>query len=112
MNDRDVRAVLYRLIPSLAGEGDWDDVVRRSATPVRLVSRRRARPRSATLIAAAIVLVSITALVVSTPWRGGPTVLERAGAAISAPAGSHVLHEAVVIKWLGPHKSRGQAKLE
>jgi len=56
--------------------------------------------------------VAITALVVSTPWRGGPTVLERAAAAISAPAGDQVLYEDIDIKWVGPHKTKGQTKLE
>ena len=113
MNDGDVQAVLDRLVPPFDGEdGDWHEVVRRSATPLQLVTRRRARPRSALIAAAAVVLAAVAALAITAPWRGGPTVLERAAAAISAPKGSSVLYEDVVVKWLAPRGNRGTTKLE
>lgn len=73
---------LERLSPEAeAGRPDWQDVIRRAKpAPTVLTRRRRPWTRSA---AAAVALASVmAALALVSPWDGGPTLVDRALAAV------------------------------
>ena len=104
MNDRDIRSVLDRLVDTLDDEvGDWRDVLERSdkrdhaPEPSRPRRWRPMRPRWAFVLVGTTVVVAALALTVAAPWRGGPTILERAAAAILAPTSGQVLYEGIVM---------------
>jgi hypothetical protein len=95
-----------RLYPISDVTEDWDDVLGRSARPVPLaapaVPRSRLaqwRPTRRVLLvgAAALVTVALAALTVASPWRGGPTIIDRAAAALAAPAPGEILHESIAL---------------
>jgi hypothetical protein len=94
VNHDDIHVVLDRLIEIPDNEvGDWNDVLARAPVPTR---RRRPRRTAIVLLAAGIV-AAVLALTVASPWRGGPTILSRAAAAIPAPTSSQILYENIVI---------------
>ena len=89
MTDRDaaLAPLLDRVTPPLAAyELDWDDVLKRTK---RAPSRRRIG-----LLATALIGVAALALALTTPWSGGPSIVDRAQAALATPPGT-VLH----VKW-------------
>jgi hypothetical protein len=103
VSDRDVTDVLDRLIPNVDDEvAEWDDVLRRNAT---LDGRRRRSwpPRSRYLLAGAVVLVvvSVVSLTVAAPWRGGPSIVDRAAAAILTPNSRQILYERITFRRSG-----------
>jgi hypothetical protein len=72
------------------------------ARPARL-RRERRRPwhaRRDVLLAgggAAVVVVALLVLTIVAPWQGSPTILDRAEAALLAPASGQILYERVTI---------------
>jgi hypothetical protein len=120
MNDREITALLDRLVETFEGAAeDWDDVLARSAEPDRLgVSRTRpgrsrwpGRPRGLILLGATVVLVALIALAVTSPWRRGPTILDRAAAAIALPAAGQILYENITLH-VTPTPLPAQARAE
>jgi hypothetical protein len=103
MNDRDITNVLEQLVAPLDDEhGDWEQILEDAGETPRIEERRpsRWRPsrsRRVLLLLAAAVTVAALALTVAAPWRGGPSILDRAAAAIAAPTANQVLHESVVV---------------
>jgi len=106
VNDGEITALLDRLVGSLDGEvGDWDDVLERSAKPVRVAEQgpihRRRRPwhssRGLLLIGAAAVVTTLVVLIVESPWRGSPTILDRAAAAVLTASPGQILYESIAI---------------
>jgi len=97
VNDRDVTDVLELLVGNVEDEiDDWDDVVERAAAPVR--TRPSSRPRRQYLLGGAAVAVAVVvALVVAEPWRGGPSILDRAAAAILTPNAQQILYERIAV---------------
>jgi hypothetical protein len=94
--DRDagLGEALERLTPPLAAyELDWEEVLERAAAHRShfgpMTSRRRG-----TVLAVIVAAVVAIALTVTTPWSGGPGIVELARAALTLPPGS-VLH----IEW-------------
>ncbi len=57
---------------------------------------RRSR-RRVLLLSVAVAAAAAVALAAAAPWRGGPTILDRATAAISAPAHGQTLYESITI---------------
>ncbi len=94
--DERLRELLERLEPRTSEEPEWEDVLARlDAQPVRARARwswRRYGLWRPTLLVAAVAVASAVALGVTTPWRGGPTILQRASAAIRTPTPAQVLH--------------------
>jgi hypothetical protein len=106
-----IREELERLSPRRVGRSDWADVIgraeRASIAPeadgrvpddVRLPGRVRSEPRRRRTAlrfatAAAAVAVAASALAVTAPWEGGPTLVERALAAVGT---GPVLHAVIV----------------
>jgi hypothetical protein len=100
----DVDALLDRLVPAFEDEtGDWADVARRA---------RRSRPRKRRpllLLVPAAAALAAAAVLAGGPWRGGPTALDRAAAAIAGPRSGGVLAEDVTVSVVTPtgkHLSR------
>ena len=86
MTDR-TDAVLDELVPSCEDEQeDWEDVLARSTT------RTRYRRATLMLLVPAAVAAAV-ALAITSPWQGGPTILEKASAAIGAPTSDTVIYE-------------------
>src|SRR4051812_32821723 len=54
--------------------------------------------RSPVALAVAVVAVTAVVLAVTAPWRGGPTVLQRAAAALESPTRSSVLAESFIVR--------------
>jgi hypothetical protein len=107
MNDEsEIRAVLDRLVGTLEDEaGDWDDVLNRARLPRCAPEERRLRERrrpwrsrrGRVLLATAVTAAAVVALVVESPWRSGPSILDRAAAAIVAPGSGQILSESIAI---------------
>jgi hypothetical protein len=94
MTDRDAALgeLLERATPPLETyELDWDDVLRRAGTHRRRIALPSRRVGVVLAILAGAVALALT---VTTPWDGGPGVVERAQAALVQPPGT-VLH----VKW-------------
>jgi hypothetical protein len=88
MNDveTEMHDLLDRAYPPSSETEDWDDVLARlRPTP----ARRRYRLIA---VATALAVAATIALVVTSPWQGGPTILDKASAALAAPAGQ-VIYE-------------------
>jgi len=49
------------------------------------------------LLGATVVVVALIALTVTSPWRHGPTILDRAAAAIALPAAGQILYENITL---------------
>ena len=82
---RDVKAALDRMQPNRDAAGDWDAVLRDAA-----VVRRR--PLGRPLVGVAVAAAAVFALALFHPWAGdGPTVLERALAAVDDGPVLHVV---------------------
>lgn len=100
MTDRDavLGEVLDRLAPPLAAyELDWQDVLERADT--RRSRRVWRRPRPLSIMLAAVVSGAVVlALTVTTPWSGGPSVVDRARAALTPEPGA-VLHVRWTDRW-------------
>jgi hypothetical protein len=105
MTDREIRALLDPLVERFEDEvGDWEDVLERAAEPAP-AARRRRRPRLALprrgrgvlLFGAAGAVTALVLLAVTAPWRGGPSVLDRAAAAIASPGPGQILFESITI---------------
>jgi hypothetical protein len=102
MNDLDdlIDESLDRLVPARHEQPDWDDVLARlqpSPTPVTTRPRPRARRLRWLLPITATLAAGAAALVVTAPWKGGPSVIAKANAAISAGSTADVLHERATI---------------
>jgi len=105
--DERVRELLDRFEPRPFEPPEWEDVIARlersealeaprpaevgHAAPRRF---RRARIRRLAVVAALVAAAVAVALTVTAPWRGGPTILQRASAAIRSPSASEVLYMA------------------
>jgi hypothetical protein len=107
MSDSEITALLDRLVERFEDEaGDWDAVLEEAAAPVRVAPRRRrrlhsllpSRGRGVLLFAATAAVTALLLLAATAPWRGGPSVLERAAAAIALPHSGEVLHESITIR--------------
>jgi hypothetical protein len=57
--------------------------------------------RSALLLATSVVVTALVAITVASPWRGGPTILERAAAAVPAPTPGQILYESIELRFKG-----------
>jgi hypothetical protein len=53
--------------------------------------------RGVLLLGAAVAGAAIAALAFAAPWRGGPTILDRAAAAVLTPADGQILYESITI---------------
>jgi hypothetical protein len=99
VSDRDVTDVLERLIQNVDDEvADWDGVVRRAAAFGR---RRRSwppQPRYLLAGALAVVVAAVVSLTVAAPWQGGPSILDRAAAAILTPNSRQILYERITFR--------------
>ena len=102
--DFDVRELLDRAFPTRHEPDDWTDVLARlvgdtdaaeQAASVPPPARRRAIQRlGRTGVAfAALAAAALAALTVTTPWKSGPSLVERAAAAISAANADQVIYE-------------------
>jgi len=70
-----------------------------SAGPARSIRQRRPRrPRWGLLLIGAAVVVAALVLTVTSPWRGGPTVVERAAAAMPTLTSGQILSESITIR--------------
>jgi hypothetical protein len=114
VKDSEIADVLDRLVGPLEDEtGDWDDVVKRSApvpatrrsSTVRRPGRRSRRARVALLVGT-VLAGAVLALTVASPWKAGPSALDRAAAAIDAPTSDHVLRQSIALR-AGPFNRRG-----
>jgi hypothetical protein len=107
MNDHEITVLLDRLVETSDDDtGDWDEVLARSAESRRVGvqrtfhHRRSGRPRSGRsmlLLGTAVVVVAVVALAVTSPWRRGPSILDRAAAAIALPASGQILYENITL---------------
>jgi len=98
VSDRDVTDVLERLVGSVGHDvADWDDVLERAAAPVRRRLSWRSRRRYL-LAGAAFAAAAVVALVVAEPWKGGPSILDRAAAAILTPSPQQILYERITFR--------------
>jgi len=98
-----LRSELDRLFPAPVAQPDWQAVLRdareamidyeRSAP--RKPPRRTPPRRSVLALLATTVIAAALVLTLTSPWRGGPTILEQARAAITVNAGQ-VLHERII----------------
>jgi hypothetical protein len=99
--DQELAAALDRLTPRLASYPlDWEDVLQR-AHPRR---EPRTKTSSLRLLSAALAIgigAVAVGLLLTTPWNGGSSIIERAQAALT-PAGS-VLH----LKWQDSYREPG-----
>jgi hypothetical protein len=102
-----VRELLERFEPRPIEPPEWEDVIARlersdaleGPQPVEVGHTaprrfRRARIRRSALVAALVTVAVAVVLTVTAPWRGGPTILERARAAIRSPSATEVLYMA------------------
>jgi len=102
--DERVRELLETLAPRSVEQPEWEDVLARLETleeprphwPLR--ARRIWRPA---LLVGVVAATAVGLLGVTAPWRGGPTVLERASAAIRSPSAAQVLYMSYNEKTLG-----------
>jgi len=98
VSDGDITALLDRLVGDLGDEiGNWDDVLERSNRSIRTAEPRRIQRRGPLLFGIAVVVTALVLLTVASPWRGGPSILERAAAAITSPTSGQILYESIVI---------------
>jgi hypothetical protein len=108
-----------RLYPVPDVTADWDDVLGRSTRPVQAAEPRRPRrrlgqwrtTRRVLIFGAAAVAIALAALTVASPWRAGPTILDRAAAAIAAPASGQILHESIALH-SGPFNPDGAVNVQ
>ncbi len=110
--DFDVRDLLDRAYPTRHEPDDWTDVLARlvgdtnaaeQATSVPPPTRRRAIQRlGRTGVAFAALAAAATALTLTTPWKAGPSLVERAAAAISAANSDQVIYERSTFTNVGP----------
>jgi hypothetical protein len=95
-----------RVYPTPDVVADWHDVLRRSALPVRsgerhgwqVLPRHWGSRRRLLLASSALAVAAAVALTLASPWRGGPTILDRAAAAIAAPGTDQILYASVRIR--------------
>ena len=108
-----------RLYPTPDVTADWDDVLGRSTQSLRITdpSRRwtrlrqwRPTRRMPLFGAMAAAVIGLVALAVGSPWRGGPTIIERATAAITAPAPGEILQESIALH-SGPFNPHGAVNI-
>jgi hypothetical protein len=105
VNEQDIHAVLDRLVPRFDDQiGDWDAVLAASTISIKRLDRPTdSHPRLAhskrrlVLLAAALGAALLVAVTIASPWRGGPTILERAAAAMTGPGSNQVLYESVTV---------------
>jgi hypothetical protein len=98
VSDHDVTDVLERLVGNIGDEvAHWDDVLERAAVPVRRRSRWRS-PSRYLLVGAAAAVAAVVALAVAEPWHGGPSILDRAAAAILTPSPHQILYERITFR--------------
>jgi hypothetical protein len=87
---------LDRICPPQREQADWHDVLNRlqaspeAAPSVPTIRRNRSRWL---LTPVPVLAVGLAALLISAPWRGGPSIIAKATAAISAGTATDVLHE-------------------
>jgi hypothetical protein len=95
VTDREITALLDQLVEDVEDEeGDWDDVLRRAdAAP-----KKRPGQRWAVAVGFAAAAIAALVLAETTPWRGGPTLVDRAAAAILAPTSGQILSEQIVFR--------------
>lgn len=67
----------------------------------RLAAHRRNR-RGGIALGAVTAIVAALGLAVASPWSGGPSVVDRAAAAIAAPSAGQILYERIVLRAGGP----------
>lgn len=104
-DDVALRDALDTLVPTIDETDEWADVLERAAAlretprpPKRVRSLFPHRGRGLLLFAAAAFATALVLLAATAPWRGGPSVLERAAAAIASPVSGKVLYESVTIR--------------
>jgi hypothetical protein len=103
VSDRDITKLLEQSVGPLDNEhGDWERILEDAGeTPgieerhlTRLPSSHR---RRGLLAFAAAIAVAALALTIASPWHGGPSILDRAAAAIAAPTSGQILEESIAI---------------
>jgi hypothetical protein len=101
-DDVALRDALDALVPTTDEIAEWDDVLVRAAESLRRAPRpvrpSRRSGRGWLLFAATAALTALVLLVATAPWRGGPSVLARAAAAIAVPESGKVLFESITIQ--------------
>jgi len=104
-DDVALRDALDTLVPTIDETDEWADVLERAAElrgtprpPKRVRTLFPHRGRGLFLFAATAVATALVLLAATAPWRGGPSVLERAAAAIASPVSRMVLYERVTIR--------------
>jgi hypothetical protein len=98
IDESTLRTALDDLVPASDEIAEWDDVLARTAGP----SRRTWAPRRSLLIAAACVAVGLVVLMLAGSWRAGPSIVDRAAAAIAAPSSNEILYERINIRVSAP----------
>jgi hypothetical protein len=108
MTEHEITALLDPLVERFDDEtGDWEGVLERAADRVRGEPRRArrrwprrlsGRGRGLPLFAATAAVTALVLLAATAPWRGGPSVLERAAAAIASPGPGKILYESITIR--------------
>jgi hypothetical protein len=97
VSHEEITTVLDRLVDTFDEEsGDWAAILERAADRGATVPTRKRR-RLLVLAAPAAIGIAAVALWVAAPWRGGPSIVERAAAAIAGPTSEQILHEAISV---------------
>ena len=94
MTDRDQQLadLLDQLNPSFEAEPEWEDAIARAhAEPPCRTTRRR---RKAPILAAGAALAVTIALLILSPWRSSPTIVDLASAALT-PKPGQITYESI-----------------
>jgi hypothetical protein len=103
MSDGDITGLLEQLseVPDDSA-GDWIAVLERARlAPAPESSRQRSRRllrrprRGLVLVGAMAAVAAVVALTIESPWRGAPSIIDRAAAAILRPTAGQVLYERI-----------------
>ena len=81
-HDPALSALLEQLNPPTHAAPDWDDVLRRAVVPHR-PARRGALARRMTILVAAVGVAVAAVLLLASPWRNEPSIVDRASAALA-----------------------------
>jgi hypothetical protein len=101
--DEAIHESLERLVPPQREQAEWEDVLDRLQHPA--VQTLKTKPRRASTwrkrlvpTVALVAAVALLPLLATAPWHGGPSVIEKASAAITAPSPAEVIYERAAIQ--------------